>query len=630
MSYSKQYQHSIQQPEQFWQQISKGIAWYKNPKTILSQDESGLYRWFEDGELNTAYLALDHHVENGRANQTALIYDSPVTNTKKQFTYAELTEQVARFAGVLKNLDVGKGDRVIIYMPMVPEAVIAMLACARIGAVHCVVFGGFAAKELAVRINDAQPKVIISASCGIEVDRIIPYKPLLDSAILQASNPPEHCIILQREQLEAELSAPRDHDWNTLYCHAKPVDPVPLKSTDPLYILYTSGTTGRPKGVVRDNGGHAVAMKYSMKTVYDCDPGDVYWAGSDVGWVVGHSYIVYAPLISGCCTLLYEGKPVRTPDAGAYWRVIEEYKVNAFFVAPTAFRAIKKEDPDGELLKKHDISSLKNLFLAGERLDPPTYHWLKDLLGIPVLDHWWQTETAWAIAANPIGIEPQTTKAGSATFPIPGFKVEILDDKGEVLDANKTGNVALKLPLPPGCLTTLWQSPQHFKQAYLSTFPGYYLTGDGGYIDHEGFLFIMGRTDDVINIAGHRLSTGEMEEIIASHKAVAECAVVGINDALKGQIPIALTILKDHSEIDERSLQQELVGMIKEQIGPFACFKQAFIVKRLPKTRSGKILRKIIRNIANGEPYSTPSTIDDPTILNEINEAFSPAPASID
>ena len=630
MHYSNQYQQSIQQPKKFWQQISKDIAWYKNPKTILSQDESGLYRWFEDGELNTAYLALDHHVENGRANQTALIYDSPVTGTKKQFTYAELTEQVARFAGVLKNLDVGKGDRVIIYMPMVPEAVIAMLACARIGAVHCVVFGGFAAKELAVRINDAQPKVIISASCGIEVDRIIPYKPLLDSAILQASNPPEHCIILQREQLEAELSAPRDHDWNTLYCHAKPVDPVPLKSTDPLYILYTSGTTGRPKGVVRDNGGHAVAMKYSMKTVYDCDPGDVYWAGSDVGWVVGHSYIVYAPLISGCCTLLYEGKPVRTPDAGAYWRVIEEYKVNAFFVAPTAFRAIKKEDPDGELLKKHDISSLKNLFLAGERLDPPTYHWLKDLLGIPVLDHWWQTETAWAIAANPIGIEPQTTKAGSATFPIPGFKVEILDDKGEVLDANKTGNVALKLPLPPGCLTTLWQSPQHFKQAYLSTFPGYYLTGDGGYIDHEGFLFIMGRTDDVINIAGHRLSTGEMEEIIASHKAVAECAVVGINDALKGQIPIALTILKDHSEIDERSLQQELVGMIKEQIGPFACFKQAFIVKRLPKTRSGKILRKIIRNIANGEPYSIPSTIDDPTILNEINEAFSPAPASID
>ena len=630
MRYSNQYQQSIQQPKKFWQQISKDIAWYKNPKTILSQDESGLYRWFEDGELNTAYLALDHHVENGRANQTALIYDSPVTGTKKQFTYAELTEQVARFAGVLKNLDVGKGDRVIIYMPMVPEAVIAMLACARIGAVHCVVFGGFAAKELAVRINDAQPKVIISASCGIEVDRIIPYKPLLDSAILQASNPPEHCIILQREQLEAELSAPRDHDWNTLYCHAKPVDPVPLKSTDPLYILYTSGTTGRPKGVVRDNGGHAVAMKYSMKTVYDCDSGDVYWAGSDVGWVVGHSYIVYAPLISGCCTLLYEGKPVRTPDAGAYWRVIEEYKVNAFFVAPTAFRAIKKEDPDGELLKKHDISSLKNLFLAGERLDPPTYHWLKDLLGIPVLDHWWQTETAWAIAANPIGIEPQTTKAGSATFPIPGFKVEILDDKGEVLDANKTGNVALKLPLPPGCLTTLWQSPQHFKQAYLSTFPGYYLTGDGGYIDHEGFLFIMGRTDDVINIAGHRLSTGEMEEIIASHKAVAECAVVGINDALKGQIPIALTILKDHAEIDERSLQQELVGMIKEQIGPFACFKQAFIVKRLPKTRSGKILRKIIRNIANGEPYSTPSTIDDPTILDEINEAFSPAPASID
>ena len=630
MHYSNQYQQSIQQPKKFWQQISKDIAWYKNPKTILSQDESGLYRWFEDGELNTAYLALDHHVENGRANQTALIYDSPVTGTKKQFTYAELTEQVARFAGVLKNLDVGKGDRVIIYMPMVPEAVIAMLACARIGAVHCVVFGGFAAKELAVRINDAQPKVIISASCGIEVDRIIPYKPLLDSAILQASNPPEHCIILQREQLEAELSAPRDHDWNTLYCHAKPVDPVPLKSTDPLYILYTSGTTGRPKGVVRDNGGHAVAMKYSMKTVYDCDSGDVYWAGSDVGWVVGHSYIVYAPLISGCCTLLYEGKPVRTPDAGAYWRVIEEYKVNAFFVAPTAFRAIKKEDPDGELLKKHDISSLKNLFLAGERLDPPTYHWLKDLLGIPVLDHWWQTETAWAIAANPIGIEPQTTKAGSATFPIPGFKVEILDDKGEVLDANKTGNVALKLPLPPGCLTTLWQNPQHFKQAYLSTYPGYYLTGDGGYIDHEGFLFIMGRTDDVINIAGHRLSTGEMEEIIASHKAVAECAVVGINDALKGQIPIALTILKDHSEIDERSLQQELVGMIKEQIGPFACFKQAFIVKRLPKTRSGKILRKIIRNIANGEPYSIPSTIDDPTILNEINEAFSPAPASID
>ncbi|PCI52239.1 MAG: propionyl-CoA synthetase [Moraxellaceae bacterium] len=630
MSYSIQYQQSIQQPEKFWKQISEDIAWYKKPQTVLSQDDSGLYRWFEDGELNTSYLALDHHVENGRADQTALIYDSPVSGTKKQYTYAELTEQVARFAGALKTLDVDKGDRVIIYMPMIPEAVIAMLACARIGAVHCVVFGGFAAKELALRIDDAQPNVIISASCGIEVDRIIPYKPLLDSAIQQANCPPEHCIIFQREQLKAELSTPRDHNWNTLYRQAEPVDPVPLKSTDPLYILYTSGTTGQPKGVVRDNGGHAVAMKYSMKTVYDCNPGDVYWAGSDVGWVVGHSYIVYAPLITGCCTLLYEGKPVRTPDAGAYWRVIEEYKVNAFFVAPTAFRAIKKEDPDGELLKKYDISSLKNLFLAGERLDPPTYHWLKELLEIPVLDHWWQTETAWAIAANPIGIEPQTTKAGSATFPIPGFKVEILDDQGKVLDANKTGNIALKLPLPPGCLTTLWQNSQHFKQAYLSTYPGYYLTGDGGYIDHEGFLFIMGRTDDVINIAGHRLSTGEMEEIIASHSAVAECAVVGINDDLKGQIPIALTILKDRIDIDEGTLQQELVNMVREQIGPFACFKQSFIVKRLPKTRSGKILRKIIRSIANGEPYSTPPTIDDPAILDEINDAFSSAPALID
>jgi len=622
MSYSIQYQQSIQQPEHFWKEKSEGIAWYKKPQTILSQNDSGQHQWFEDGELNTAYLALDYHLENGRGDHTALIYDSPVTHTKKQYSYAQLTEQVARFAGVLKALDVTQGDRVIVYMPMVPEAVIAMLACARIGAVHCVVFGGFAAKELAVRIDDAQPKVIISASCGIEIDRVVAYKPLLDSAIQQAEHTPEHCIILQREQLEAELSEPRDRDWDTLLSTALAVDPVPLKSTDPLYILYTSGTTGRPKGVVRDNGGHAVAMKYSMETVYNCKPGDVYWAGSDVGWVVGHSYIVYAPLISGCCTLLYEGKPVRTPDAGAYWRVIEEYKVNAFFVAPTAFRAIKKEDPEGLLLEKYDISSLKNLFLAGERLDPPTYHWLKELLGIPVLDHWWQTETAWAIAANPIGIEPQDTKAGSATFPIPGFKINILDNEGNILGANKTGNIALKLPLPPGCLTTLWQNPEHFHNAYLSTYPGYYLTGDGGYIDSEGFLFVMGRVDDVINVAGHRLSTGEMEEIIASHAAVAECAVVGINDNLKGQVPIALAILKDQSNIEQQTLEQALVALIRDQIGPFACFKQTFIVNRLPKTRSGKILRKVIRSIANQEPFTAPATIDDPAILEEISLAL--------
>ena len=622
MSYDLQYKQSINDPQAFWQEIAQDIHWYKKPQLTLTQDENGFYRWFEDGQLNTAYLALDYHVEHGRGEQTALIYDSPVTNSKRQYSYRQLCEEVARCAGALKNLAVRKGDRVIIYMPMVPEAAIAMLACARLGAIHSVVFGGFSAKELAARIDDAKPDLIISASCGIEFSNIITYKPLLDEAINLAQFKPSHCIILQRPELEADLINNRDHDWNSIMATAPLAEPVPVNATDPLYILYTSGTTGKPKGVVRDNGGHAVAMKYSMKTVYGTEPGDVYWAGSDVGWVVGHSYIVYAPLIHGCTTILFEGKPVRTPDAGVYWRIIDEYSVNGFFTAPTAFRAIKKEDPEGLLLKQYDVSSLKNLFLAGERLDPPTYHWLKELLKIPVLDHWWQTETGWAIAANPIGIEAKAPKAGSATVAVPGFDIQILDPEGRKLAANESGNVAVKLPLPPGCLPSLWQDPERFKQSYLSTYPGYYLSGDGGYIDEDGYLFIMGRTDDVINVAGHRLSTGEMEEVIASHQAIAECAVMGIQDKLKGQIPLALVVLKDGAKLEQALLQRELIQMVREQIGAFACFKNALAVKRLPKTRSGKILRKIIRNIADNEPYNLPSTIDDPVILDEITEAL--------
>ena len=626
MSYLDIYQQSIEQPELFWREQAEQIKWYELPETILSQDEHGFYRWFSGGKINTSYLALDVHIEEGRGAQLAMIYDSPATDSQQKFTFMELRDEVAKFAGGLKNLGVEKGDRVIIYMPMVPEAVIAMLACARLGAVHSVVFGGFAPNELAVRIDDAKPKVIVTASCGIEFTRVIEYKPLVDQALAIAESPPENTVVLQRPQAQAKMQSGQDHDWNELLKNAEPAEPVALDATDPLYILYTSGTTGLPKGVLRDNGGHAVALKYSMKAVYNTDPGDVFWAGSDVGWVVGHSYIVYAPLIHGCTTILYEGKPVRTPDAGAFWRLIEEHKVNTFFTAPTAFRAVKKEDPQAKLKKQYDISSLRTLFLAGERLDPPTYEWLKEILSdgsqpeIPVIDHWWQTETGWAICSNPMGIEPQPLKNGSPTFPMPGYNVQVLDEEGETCKPGETGNIVIHLPLPPSCLPTLWNDDERFKQSYLSQYPGYYITGDEGIKDEDGYIFVMGRVDDVINVAGHRLSTGEMEELIAGHPDIAECAVTGIDDELRGQVPVGFVVLKDGTQISQDKMQEELIAIIRKNIGAVACFKQAGIVKRLPKTRSGKILRKTIRKLASETEVAVPPTIDDPLILEEIRE----------
>ena len=626
MSYLDIYQQSIEQPERFWREQAEQIKWYEFPETILSQDEHGFYRWFSGGKLNTSYLALDVHIEEGRGGQVAMIYDSPTTNTQQKFTFLELRDEVAKFAGGLKNLGVEKGDRVILYMPMVPEAAIAMLACARLGAVHSVVFGGFAPNELAVRIDDATPKVLVTASCGIEFARVIEYKPLVDQALEIAEFPPENTVVLQRPQAQAKMKSGQDHDWNELVKNAEPADPVALDATDPLYILYTSGTTGLPKGVVRDNGGHAVALKYSMKAVYNTDPGDVFWAGSDVGWVVGHSYIVYAPLIHGCTTILYEGKPVRTPDAGSFWRLIEEHKVNTFFTAPTAFRAVKKEDPEAKLKKQYDIRSLRTLFLAGERLDPPTYEWLKEILAdesqpeIPVIDHWWQTETGWAICSNPMGIEPQPLKNGSPTLPMPGYNVQVLDEEGETCKPGETGNIVIHLPLPPGCLPTLWNDDERFKQSYLSQYPGYYISGDEGIKDEDGYIFVMGRVDDVINVAGHRLSTGEMEELIAGHPDIAECAVTGIDDELRGQVPVGFVVLKDGVQISQDKMQQELIEIIRKNIGAVACFKQAGIVNRLPKTRSGKILRKTIRKLASETEVAIPPTIDDPLILEEIRE----------
>ncbi len=594
------------------------MPWFKAPENILSSDENGVQRWFADGEMNTAYMALDHHVAQGRGKQTALIYDSPVTNSKQTFSYEQLRDAVATFAGALKNAGVDQGDRVVIYMPMVPEAAIAMLACARLGAIHSVVFGGFAPHELAIRIDDATPRVVVSASCGIEVNKVIEYKPMLDEAIRQAEHKPERCIILQRPEAYAELTEGRDLDWQSAIAAAERADCVTVKGTDPLYILYTSGTTGKPKGVVRDNGGHAVALNYSMKAVYNMDQGDVFWAASDVGWVVGHSYIVYGPLLAGCTTIMYEGKPVKTPDAGAFWRVASEHKAKAIFAAPTAFRAIKKEDPEAKLLAGYDLSALETIFMAGERLDPPTYDWTREKTGKPVIDHWWQTETGWAICSNLMGIEAKPTKPGSSTLPTPGFDVQILDDAGHPLPPGKQGAIAVKLPLPPSCLPTIWNNFPRFQAGYLNSYPGYYSSGDGGYKDEDGYVFIMGRTDDVINIAGHRLSTGEMEEIIASHSAVAECAVIGIQDELKGQVPIGLVLLKDGADIEESQLQSELVDMVRKEIGPIACFQKAMITQRLPKTRSGKILRKLMRQIADGEEYVIPSTIDDPASVEEI------------
>jgi propionyl-CoA synthetase len=623
MSFKEQQEKAKNSPESYWLEQSELVSWYKAPKVALSTNNSEWTDWFADGELNTSYLALDYHVEQGRGEQIALIYDSPVADSKQTFTFLELTELVAKFAEVLQKQQVVKGDRVLIYMPMIPQAVIAMLACARIGAVHSVVFGGFAAKELAIRIDDAEPKVVVSASCGIEIAKVIPYKPLLDLAIELSQHKPSSCIVYQREQLTADMISGRDQDWETQMGSAKGIPAVSLKSTDPLYILYTSGTTGKPKGVVRDHGGHAIAMLYSMKNIYGMKAGDTFWAASDVGWVVGHSFIVYGPLMAGCSTIVYEGKPVRTPDAGAFWRVCEEYKVNALFSAPTAFRAIAKEDPNAALMANYDLSHLKRLYLAGERLDPATYHWLKEKTQLPVIDHWWQTETGWSIASTPFIDESceelMLTKAGSAGFAVPGYNVEILDAYGKTLPANQQGTVAIKLPMPPGCLTTVYKDDERFKASYLSTHPGYYVTGDGGYFDEDGYLFIMGRTDDVINVAGHRLSTGEMEESISGHSVVAECAVVGISDSLKGQVPFGLVVIKNGVTMSDDEIVAALKTKVRSDIGAIASLKDLIIVERLPKTRSGKILRKTLRQMIDGQEIEIPSTIDDPQVLDELS-----------
>ena len=620
--YQAAYRRSLDDPQGFWADAAESLRWEKRWDRVLDSSRAPFYRWFTGGMLNTCYNVLDLHVESGRARQLALIYDSPVTGWVARFTYAELLDEVARFAGILREQGVEKGDRVIIYMPMVPQAVISMLACARIGAIHSVVFGGFASHELAARIDHAQPKLILSASCGIEVGRTVPYKPLLDKAIELAKSRPKRCIVLQRPQERAALKAGQDLDWEEALKRAKPVDCVPVAATDPVYILYTSGTTGQPKGVVRDNGGHAVALKWSMKGIYGVDAGDVYWAASDVGWVVGHSYIVYAPLLAGCTTVLYEGKPVGTPDPGAFWRVVSEHGVNVLFTAPTAFRAIKKEDPKGEHIKRYDLSRFRTLFLAGERCDPDTLLWAQDRLGVPVIDHWWQTETGWPIAANCAGLGMLPVKPGSASKPVPGYDVRILDEAGREVAPNQTGSIAIKLPLPPGCLPTLWNDDEGYQKAYLARYPGYYLTGDAGYKDADGYLSIMSRIDDIINVAGHRLSTGAMEEVLASHPDVAECAVVGVADPIKGEVPLGLVVLKAFVQRGEREILDELVSLVRERIGPVAFFKLATIVKRLPKTRSGKILRGTVKKIADGAEYRVPPTIDDPAILDEITESL--------
>lgn len=624
-TYESVHARSIAHPEEFWAEAAEGIDWEKRWDKVLDDSDAPFYRWFAGGRLNTCHNALDRHVEGGRAEQVALIYDSPVTGTVERYTYRRLRDEVARFAGVLASLGVTRGDRVVIYMPMVPEAVIGMLACARLGAVHSVVFGGFAAHELATRIDDAAPKVIVSASCGIEPTRVVEYKPLLDLAIDKAKHKPSHTVIVQRPQAPAALVPGRDLDWAEAMAAAEPADCVMVDATDPLYILYTSGTTGQPKGVVRDNGGHAVALHWTMKNIYDADPGDVYWAASDVGWVVGHSYIVYAPLLAGCTTVMYEGKPVGTPDAGAFWRVIAEHKVKVLFTAPTAFRAIKKEDPKGSLIANYDLSSLKTLFLAGERTDPDTLHWARDKLGVPVIDHWWQTETGWSICANCMGIEALPVKDGSPTRPAPGWDLKVLDEAGNELPPGRIGALAVKLPLPPGTFPTLWNARQRHFDAYLATYPGYYNTADAGIIDEDGYAYIMARTDDIINVAGHRLSTGAMEEVIADHPEVAECAVTGVADPLKGQVPLGFLVLNAGSSVDPGQVVREVVQMVRERIGPVAAFKQALVVARLPKTRSGKILRGTMRQIADGESWNMPATIDDPAILDEITEALAGA-----
>ena len=621
-NYEEVFNRSISDPDGFWGEAAEKISWFRKWDKVLDDSNKPFYRWFTGGELNTCYNCLDRHVEGGRGDQAAIIYDSPVTDFKQTISYSELLDMVSRFAGGLQSLGVSKGDTVVIYMPMVPQALVAMLACARLGAIHSVVFGGFAPKELAVRIDDAKPKVMVSAACGIEGQKIIEYKPLLDKAIELASHKPEKCVILKRPQAEAPLIDGRDVDWDELAASAQPAECQVLKATDPLYILYTSGTTGMPKGIVRDNGGHAVALYWTMRNLYDVDPGDVYWAASDVGWVVGHSYIVYAPLLYGCTTVVFEGKPVGTPDPGAFWRVISEHGVKVLFTAPTAFRAIKREDSGGEYLKKYDMSKFEALYLAGERTDPDTYQWAADMLQRPVIDHWWQTETAWSICGNFRGIELLPIKPGSATKPAPGFDVKILSAESQELGPDQPGVVAVKLPLPPACLPTLWNNDERFLQSYLKPFPGYYFTGDEGFMDADGYVHIMGRVDDVINVAGHRLSTGAMEEVIATHPAVAECAVMGAADDFKGQLPVGLVVLKSGVTQDEEEIKKELIQMVREQIGAIASFKSVAIVARLPKTRSGKILRGTMRKIADGAEYSVPSTIDDPTSLDEIQNAL--------
>jgi len=620
--YRQAHARSLADPEGFWGEAAAAIDWDRPFDRVLDSSDAPFYRWFPGGLLNTCHNAVDRHVAAGRGDQPALLYDSPVTGTVRRFTYRELRDEVARCAGGLLSLGIEPGDRVVIYMPMIPEAVISMLACARIGAIHSVVFGGFAAKELATRVDDARPRVILSASCGIETARVIPYKPLLDRALEAASHQPEHCVILQRPQGEAALLAGRDLDWATVMGSAEPAPCRPVAATDPLYILYTSGTTGVPKGVVRDNGGHAVALRWSMEKIYAVAPGEVYWAASDVGWVVGHSYIVYAPLLAGCTTILYEGKPVGTPDPGAFWRVVAEHGVSVLFTAPTALRAIRQQDPNGEHIGRYDLSRFRTLFLAGERCDPDTLEWAREKLGVPVIDHWWQTETGWAIGANCLGIEALPVKPGSAGVPAPGYDVQVLGPGGQRLPAGQIGTIAIRLPLPPGNLPTLWQNDEGFISSYLERFPGYYLTGDAGYEDDDGYLWIMSRIDDIINVAGHRLSTGAMEEVLASHPAVAECAVIGVADRLKGQVPVGFVVLKQGADRPEAEIVAELVAMVRDRIGPVAAFKQASVVARLPKTRSGKILRGTMRQIADGEEWRIPATIDDPTALDEVGAAL--------
>lgn len=621
-NYQQSYAQSIADPKGYWGEQARHVAWYRAPQQILDTQADGTHRWFADAQLNSSYLALDHQIEQGRGEQTALIYDSPVGHSKVRYSYRELRDEVAHLAGLLRQLGVEKGDGVIIYMPMVPQAVMAMLACARLGAIHSVVFGGFAAHELALRIDDAKPKLLLTASCGLEFDRVIEYKPLVDKALELARHQPQRVLLLQRPQAQASLQDGRDLDWNEALKGAPSADPVPVAGSDPLYIMYTSGTTGRPKGIVRENGGHAVSMLFFMQKVYGMQPGDVWWGVSDVGWVVGHSLIVYGPLMAGCTTVLYEGKPIRTPDAGSYWRMIEEYRINALFCAPTAMRAIRKEDPEGALIKSRDLGSLRQLFMAGEKLDSSTQLWLEQMTGKPVLDHWWQTETGWAVTATCVGLEGHTPGPGSGAHPVPGYNIQVMDEEGNLLGPGEQGAIVIALPLPPGCSQTLWNDHPRYLEAYLQTYSGYYLSGDGGYVDEDGFVYVMGRIDDVINVSGHRLSTGEMEDLVGQHPAVAESAVIGIHDDIKGQVPLGLIVLKDGVSETPEQLRCELVALVRERIGALACLQRVVVVKRLPKTRSGKILRGVLRKIADGESFSPPATIDDPAILAEIAESL--------